>query len=97
MKYVYVVAYSMREYDYWVNNRPFNIEEVPVCVTGPNRLKGKHNISGYLIGQWYKRSDIYQIIEQLHICITSKPFGIYWDYVRNAPYSIENNKRIYYI
>ena len=101
MENKFVVAHNHIEFKTWYELRAPEIMDHDirlVFVTFPDILRGHRDISGYLVGNWYKRSDIAEIIENIVVSNFVHP-NLYYDYKRKCPYRLipNTNQRIEYI
>ena len=62
MKYQYIIAGNVNEYQNWLfHQKTTNCQ----YVGGPDILRGIENPHGVFIGTWYQRKDIHPILERL--------------------------------
>lgn len=96
MSKIYVIAGNMFEAEHWIKDhlekRSLNGETTLsrseyVYVSDPNTLQGIKNPSGYFVGSWIKRSDIYEIVTVLMLRThqPNKNLQAIWDALVASP------------
>lgn len=99
----FIIAYNRTEFKQWYHPRAeeFIKKEINIVyVTCPKVLRGHRDISGYLIGQWYKRDDIAEIIELIRLSnVSNRYLNLYYDYEMQYAYKINHitGQRIEYM
>ena len=101
MENKFVIALNHTEFKSWYELRASEIMQNDirlVYVVNPDILRGHINISGYLVGRWYKRDDIGWIILQIR-CNNRQPPNLHYDVVKKCPYRFDpiTDSRIDYI
>lgn len=96
----FVIAGTRAEFDYWFhdfierNGLELGWDTYQlIYVTGVDMLRGRRDISGYLVGSWYNRNNIAEIIEQIRVSNTDPP-NLFYNYVEKFPYRLDEKGRI---
>ena len=93
----FVIAFSRAEFEEWYQLRSpeiFHGDIRLVYVSDVNILKGHRDISGYLVGQWYKRVDIAEIIASILVSRRDDQPNLFYNYVEKFPYRLDEKGRI---